>query len=389
MKKLFALFLALSLMLTLAACGGGEQVANMDDNKETTANTTDATTDTTDETQGNTESTEGTTEATTPESTTPPTTEPKPTETTPPETQPAHKHSYSSKVTKAATCTEQGIKTYTCSCGKSYTESIKATGHSYSAKTTKEPTCTAEGVKTLTCKCGSTYTEAIKAKGHSHTVTDSKKVTCTEDGFTKYTCSCGDTYTETQTATGHSMGGWKYHVVGDMYTVSERRNTCKNCSHYESEMKYDDFFEEYMETACRLGAFSSVDALTIDSVIQAIVNNVSYEDIGVNDRGHGCIAFKMDDVNKYTSNRLGRTYDYTNMGYIPTEAGGCTYDAETNTLVEERYEGGGCEKEYVGYTTTDNVHFVVTYNIDGATYTSNIDLIGGKYIITSQAITWG
>ena len=47
MKKLFALLLALSLMLTLAACGGGEQVANMDDNKETTANTTDATTDVT------------------------------------------------------------------------------------------------------------------------------------------------------------------------------------------------------------------------------------------------------------------------------------------------------------------------------------------------------
>lgn len=352
MKKLFALLLALSLMLTLAACGGGEQVANMDDNKETTANTTDATTDTTDETQGNTESTEGTTEATTPESTTPPTTEPKPTETTPPETQPTHKHSYSSKVTKAATCT-------------------------------------AEGVKTFTCKCGSTYTEAIKAKGHSHTVTDSKKVTCTEDGYTKYTCACGDTYTETQTATGHSMGGWKYHTVGSMYTVGERRNSCANCSHYESEMQYDAFFEDYMETACRLGAFSSVDALTIDSVIQAIVNNVSYEDIGVNDRGHGCIAFKMDDVNKYTLNRLGRTYNYTNMGYIPTEAGGCTYDAETNTLVEERYEGGGCAKEYVGYTTTDNVHFVVTYNIDGATYTSNIELIGGKYIITSQTITWG
>lgn len=351
MKKLFALLLALALMLTLAACDGGEQVANMDDNKETTANTTDATTDTTDETQGNTESTEGTTEATTPESTTPPTTEPKPTETTPPETQPAHKHSYSSKVTKAATCT-------------------------------------ADGVKTFTCKCGSTYTEAIKAKGHSHTVTDSKKATCTEDGYTKYACACGDTYTETQTATGHNMGGWKYHVVGDMYTVSERRNTCKNCSHYESEMKYDDFFKEYMGTAHRLGAFSSVDALSIDTVVQAIVANVACEE-GMLSSGNFGGTYKMDDVNTYTSNRLGRTYDYTTMGVVPTERGKCSYDDENNALVEERYDSDGCAKEYVGYTTTDNVHFVVTYNIDGATYTSNIDLIGGKYIITSQAITWG
>lgn len=41
---------------------------------------------------------------------------------------PSHKHSYTSKVTKAATCGTAGVKTYTCSCGDSYTESIPATG---------------------------------------------------------------------------------------------------------------------------------------------------------------------------------------------------------------------------------------------------------------------
>ena len=43
-------------------------------------------------------------------------------------------HSYTSKVTTAATCTTAGVKTYTCSkCGDSYTESIAATGHNYVA----------------------------------------------------------------------------------------------------------------------------------------------------------------------------------------------------------------------------------------------------------------
>ena len=42
-----------------------------------------------------------------------------------------HTHSYTSKVTKAATCTTVGTKTYTCSCGDSYTETIKATGHKF------------------------------------------------------------------------------------------------------------------------------------------------------------------------------------------------------------------------------------------------------------------
>lgn len=393
MKKLFALLLALSLLFVLAACGSGEQTANLDDAPETSA-----TTDTTGETQESTDSTENTTEATTPETTTPPTTEPdetKPTDTTPPETKPAHTHSYSSKVTQAATCTEKGVKTYTCSCGKSYTESIKATGHSYSAKTTKEPTCTTEGVKTFSCKCGNTYTEAIKAKGHSHTVTDSKKATCTADGYTKYACACGDTYTETQTATGHSMGGWKVYAAGSTYTVGETRNSCANCSYYESKMQYDAFFEKYVDTAFRLGEFSSVDELTADRVVQAIVESVAYTDLGRNDRGNFCIGFKIEDVNTHTLNRFGRTFDYATMGvdndgYTPTTAGGCRYDAETNMLIEERYEADGFMAEYVGYTTTDNVHFVVTYTTnEGETCTFTVELIGGKYIITSQTRTWG
>lgn len=43
-----------------------------------------------------------------------------------------HLHSYISNVTKEATCEGTGIKTYVCSCGDSYTESIVATGHNYS-----------------------------------------------------------------------------------------------------------------------------------------------------------------------------------------------------------------------------------------------------------------
>lgn len=42
-----------------------------------------------------------------------------------------HTHSYTSSVTTAATCTTAGVKTHTCSCGHSYTQSIPATGHNY------------------------------------------------------------------------------------------------------------------------------------------------------------------------------------------------------------------------------------------------------------------
>ena len=42
-----------------------------------------------------------------------------------------HTHSYTSSVTKAATCETDGVRTYVCSCGHSYTQTIPAIGHNY------------------------------------------------------------------------------------------------------------------------------------------------------------------------------------------------------------------------------------------------------------------
>ena len=81
---------------------------------------------------------------------------------------PEHTHSYTSKVTKPATCTEDGVRTYTCECGDSYTQTIPATGHNYSDfVVTKPATCTEDGVKTKTCaNCNDKITETIPATGH-------------------------------------------------------------------------------------------------------------------------------------------------------------------------------------------------------------------------------
>lgn len=46
-------------------------------------------------------------------------------------TAPVHTHSYSSSVTKQPTCGFNGVKTYTCSCGDSYTESISGGDHNW------------------------------------------------------------------------------------------------------------------------------------------------------------------------------------------------------------------------------------------------------------------
>ena len=76
-----------------------------------------------------------------------------------------HEHAWDDGViTKPATHTEEGIKTYTCECGETKTESIaKLAEHAWDeGVVTTEPTETTAGVKTYTCTvCSETKTEEI------------------------------------------------------------------------------------------------------------------------------------------------------------------------------------------------------------------------------------
>ena len=87
----------------------------------------------------------------------------------------SHTHSYTAKVTKEATCTTDGKRIYTCTCGDKYTETIPATGHSESAWIIdKAATATENGSKHTECTtCGKVIkTEVIPATGE---VSDKKE----------------------------------------------------------------------------------------------------------------------------------------------------------------------------------------------------------------------
>ena len=122
-------------------------------------------------------------------------------------------HSYTSKVTTAATCDKAGVKTYTCSkCGDSYTEAIAATGHSYTSVVTA-PTCTEGGFTTNTCSaCGDvTVTNRVGSMGHTWS-----DATCS----TPQTCSvCGVTQGEHV-----DHGAYTYSLVNNVHTF-----TCPVC----------------------------------------------------------------------------------------------------------------------------------------------------------------
>ncbi len=98
--------------------------------------------------------------------------------------------------------------------------------HSYSSAVTTQPTCTAAGVRTYTCSCGSSYTETIPAKGHSY-VNKVVAPTTTEKGYTIHTCSvCGNSYKDTYVdPPKKNDDGWYYcdnlptGISSDKYTI--------------------------------------------------------------------------------------------------------------------------------------------------------------------------
>lgn len=146
-------------------------------------------------------------------------------------------------ITKKATCTENGEKTYHCTdegCDKTWIETIPATGHSWdSGKVTEAATCKKEGTKTYTCKnCGETKTESIPKTEHqwdNGKVT--KEATCKEEGSKTYTCSiCGDTKTEAIPKKDHT---WDEGKVTKKATCTEdglKVYTCRVCAETKEEV---------------------------------------------------------------------------------------------------------------------------------------------------------
>jgi hypothetical protein len=118
------------------------------------------------------------------------------------EEKPVHTHSWDGgTVTQAATCTNNGVKTYKCSCGETKTEAIGATGHNWVAQTTVVHH-DAEGMfqqvktgdrKVVYCYCGEKFYDNESYQAHAN-----------ENDHHRFTLNYEDTYetkwVETQAA---------------------------------------------------------------------------------------------------------------------------------------------------------------------------------------------
>ncbi len=107
-----------------------------------------------------------------------------------------------------------------------------------SGKVTTPATCTEKGVKTYTCTKDSSHTktEEIPAQGHDPVQHEAKAPTCTENGWDAYeTCTrCDYTTYKEKAALGHDL---EYHPAKAATTAAEGNTEywyCKACGKYFS-----------------------------------------------------------------------------------------------------------------------------------------------------------
>jgi cytoskeletal protein RodZ len=135
---------------------------------------------------------------------------------------PVHTHSYTSSVTTQPTCGQNGVRTYKCSCGDTYTESVAATGnHNY-----VKASCTGDTCST----CGATRS----ADHHNYEVHYATRTVHNDTSVECDRCNCGawlrtdaDYDLHTSTCGGYYNSSYvEHHDTEEQYVDYSKCSIC-------------------------------------------------------------------------------------------------------------------------------------------------------------------
>ena len=166
-------------------------------------------------------------------------------------------HAHVGAVTTPAGCETEGVRTYTCECGDTYTEAIAPTGHTAGAGATcsSAQTCTVCGKELAaqlahtpgadaTCTSAQTCTVCgtviVAALGHTEVIDAAVAATCTQTGLTegKHCSVCGEVLVAQQevAALGHSYGEWTLAQAATKDADGYFEKTCSACGDTQKDV---------------------------------------------------------------------------------------------------------------------------------------------------------
>ena len=155
-------------------------------------------------------------------------------------TEPPHTCVYSSSsVLSNPTCSAEGVKKYSCTCGNSYTEAIPKIAHTYSS-TVIAPTCSSKGYTKYTCSvCSYSYNADETAKlAHTPKALSAVASTCTSTGLTAGSkCSVCNEPIVAQEITPkleHNYSSWNTLITPTCTKEGKKQRTCSRCNNVES-----------------------------------------------------------------------------------------------------------------------------------------------------------
>ena len=153
-----------------------------------------------------------------------------------------HTHTWDEgKITKEATCTRKGEKTYTCSaCGATKTEEIPLSEHKEVKDAAVESTCTKAGkTEGSHCSvCGKILKEQKETPLKDHTWDEgkiTKASTCTKKGTKTFTCTvCGKTRNQEVSVVAHKFTTWKTTTAATALAPAKQTHKCSTCGKTET-----------------------------------------------------------------------------------------------------------------------------------------------------------
>ena len=264
--------------------------------------------------------------------------------------------------------------------------------HSYTGVVTTQPTCTAEGVKTFTCSCGDSYTNPVAVVEHTEAIDAYVAPTCTETGLTegKHCSACGTVLT-TQTvipALEHNYVNGECANCGLCYECKADPCTCTKTTYQVNISLSKDGIEKAFTRNYKEGSEITLDAALVnevafgDATVEWIVNGSHVAD-GSTVTVNGPMTISCSITNKETK------VEYIDLdpngGYLPS------YVSDEYPVVIGQPYGNLPEPTREGYTFAywyyedKNDNEVRVYN---TTIVKNFNDLEAKWIVNGVKVVF-